>query len=49
LFPLKFGAFGLLMAVFLIFEPQGLVGIWRRVRNWAFLWPFRYRPLRPAS
>jgi len=49
LFPLKFGAFGLLMAVFLIFEPHGLVGIWRRVRNWAFLWPFRYRPLRPAS
>jgi branched-chain amino acid transport system permease protein len=49
LFPLKFGAFGLLMAVFLIFEPQGLVGIWRRVRNWFFLWPLRYRPLRPAS
>lgn len=49
LFPLKFGAFGLLMAVFLIFEPQGLVGIWRRARNWVFLWPLRYRPLRPAS
>lgn len=49
LFPLKFGAFGLLMAVFLIFEPQGLVGIWRRVRNWFVLWPLRYRPLRPAS
>jgi branched-chain amino acid transport system permease protein len=49
LFPLKFGAFGLLMAVFLIFEPQGLVGIWRRARNWFFLWPLRYRPLRPAS
>ena len=46
LFPLKFGAFGLLMAAFLIFEPQGLVGIWRRVRAWFFLWPFRYRPLR---
>jgi branched-chain amino acid transport system permease protein len=49
LFPAKFGAFGLLMALFLIFEPQGLVGIWRRVRNWFLLWPFRYRPLRPAS
>lgn len=48
LFPAKFGAFGLLMAVFLIFEPQGLVGIWRRARNWFFLWPFRHRPLRPA-
>lgn len=49
LFPAKFGAFGLLMALFLIFEPQGLVGIWRRVRNWVFLWPFRHRPLRAAS
>ena len=49
LFPLKFGAFGLLMAVFLLFEPQGLVGIWRRVRNWFALWPLRYRPLRSAS
>jgi hypothetical protein len=37
------------MAVFLVFEPQGLVGIWRRVRNWFTLWPLRYRPLRPAS
>src|SRR6266850_1001079 len=49
LFPMKFGAFGLLMAVFLVFEPQGLVGIWRRIRNWFSLWPLRYRPLRPAS
>ena len=49
LFPAKFGAFGLLMALFLVFEPQGLVGIWLRVRNWFLLWPFRYRPLRPAS
>lgn len=48
LFPLKFGAFGLLMAVFLIFEPQGIVGIWRRARNWFLMWPFRYRPLRTA-
>ena len=46
IFPAKFGAFGLLMALFLIFEPLGLVGIWRRVRNWFFLWPFRHRPLR---
>ncbi|HXJ83287.1 MAG TPA: branched-chain amino acid ABC transporter permease [Candidatus Methylomirabilis sp.] len=49
LFPAKFGAFGLLMAAFLIFEPEGLVGIWRRVRNWFALWPFRRRPLRSAS
>src|SRR3989442_12665214 len=49
LFPLKVGAVGLLMAAFLVFEPQGLVRIWRRVRNWVFLWPLRYRPLRSAS
>ncbi len=45
LFPLKFGVFGILMAVFLVFEPQGLVGIWRRMRNWVVLWPLRFRPL----
>jgi branched-chain amino acid transport system permease protein len=45
-FPAKFGAFGLLMALFLLFEPLGLVGIWRRVRNWFLMWPFRHRPLR---
>jgi branched-chain amino acid transport system permease protein len=49
LFPLKFGAFGVLMAAFLIFEPQGLVGIWRRGRNWFLLWPFRHRPLRASA
>jgi branched-chain amino acid transport system permease protein len=48
IFQAKFGAFGLLMALFLIFEPLGLVGIWRRVRNWFFLWPFRHRPLRAS-
>ena len=47
-FPAKFGAFGLLMALFLLFEPLGLVGIWRRVRNWFALWPFRHRPLRAS-
>jgi len=46
LFPLKFGAFGFLMALFLLFEPQGLVGMWRRARNWLVLWPLRYAPLR---
>ena len=48
LFPLKFGAFGLLMALFLLFEPLGLVGIWRRSRTWLVLWPLRYAPLRSA-
>jgi branched-chain amino acid transport system permease protein len=34
--------FGLLMVVFLIFEPRGLVGIWQRVRNYWKSWPFSH-------
>jgi branched-chain amino acid transport system permease protein len=48
LFPLKFGAFGLLMALFLVFEPEGLVGICLRARIWLCLWPLRWAPLRGA-
>mgnify|MGYP006269049685 CR=1 FL=1 len=46
IFAVNYAAFGLVMIVFLLFEPQGLVGIWRRVRNWFLLWPFRQKPLR---
>jgi branched-chain amino acid transport system permease protein len=46
LFAVKFGAFGLLMALFLMLEPRGLVSIWSRVKTYFDLWPFRYRPLR---
>jgi branched-chain amino acid transport system permease protein len=46
LFAVKFGAFGLLMALFLLLEPRGLVSLWGRLRTWAVLWPFRYHPLR---
>lgn len=45
LFAVKFGAFGLLMALFLTLEPRGLVSIWARVRTWFDLWPFRYHPM----
>jgi branched-chain amino acid transport system permease protein len=38
-------AFGVVMIVFLLFEPLGLVGIWRRLQSWFLLWPFRYRPV----
>ena len=34
--------FGLLIVVFLIFEPLGLYGIWLRVRNYWKGWPFTY-------
>ena len=44
-FAINYAGFGLVMLLFLVFEPQGLVGIWRRVQNWALLWPFKQRPL----
>lgn len=34
--------FGVLIVVFLIFEPRGLFGIWARVRDYWKAWPFSY-------
>jgi branched-chain amino acid transport system permease protein len=34
--------YGLLIVLFLIFEPRGLYGIWVRVRNYWNAWPFSY-------
>ena len=45
-FAVNYAAFGLIMLLFLVFEPQGLVGIWRRVQNWFLLWPFKHKPVR---
>jgi branched-chain amino acid transport system permease protein len=45
-FAVNYAAFGVVMLAFLVFEPQGLVGLWRRARDWFLLWPFRQRPLR---
>ncbi len=47
-FAVNYAAFGLLMILFLVFEPQGLVGIWRRAQNWWLLWPFKQKPLAGA-
>jgi branched-chain amino acid transport system permease protein len=44
-FAANYAAFGLVMILFLVFEPQGLVGIWKRVQNWLLLWPFKQKPL----
>ena len=38
-------AFGIVMVLFLVFEPLGLTGIWRRMQSYFLLWPFRHRPL----
>lgn len=45
-FAVNYAAFGLVMLLFLVFEPQGLVGLWRRTQSWFLLWPFKQRPLR---
>jgi branched-chain amino acid transport system permease protein len=42
-FAVNYAAFGLVMILFLIFEPLGLTGIWRRIQSYFLLWPFRHR------
>jgi branched-chain amino acid transport system permease protein len=39
--PVQQVVFGLLIMGFLVFEPHGLLEIWRRVRRSFHLWPFR--------
>ncbi len=39
---LQLGAFGLVILLFLIFEPRGLARIWQRIKDYFRLWPFRY-------
>lgn len=39
--PVRTIVFGLMIVLFLIFEPHGLAEIWRRIRRLFHLWPFR--------
>lgn len=34
--------FGLVIVLFLIFEPRGLDRIWQRIKDYVRFWPFRY-------
>ena len=34
--------FGLVIVLFLMFEPRGIANWWRIVRSYTKLWPFRY-------
>jgi branched-chain amino acid transport system permease protein len=43
LFAVNYAAFGLVMILFLVFEPLGLVGIWHRMQSYFLLWPFKHR------
>lgn len=38
----QLGVFGLVIVLFLIFEPRGLARIWQRIKDYFRLWPFRY-------
>ncbi len=45
IFAVNFASFGLIMILFLVFEPLGLVAIWHRLRDYFLEWPFRHKPL----
>jgi branched-chain amino acid transport system permease protein len=45
LFAVNYAAFGVVMILFLVLEPLGLVGIWRRVQSYFLLWPFKHRQI----
>jgi branched-chain amino acid transport system permease protein len=47
-FAVNYAAFGVVMVLFLVLEPLGLVGIWQRVQSYFLLWPFKYQPLAGA-
>lgn len=39
---LQQGVFGLVIILFLIFEPAGIARIWRNIKDYFRLWPFSY-------
>jgi branched-chain amino acid transport system permease protein len=45
IFAVNYASFGVVMILFLVVEPLGLVGIWHRLQNYFLLWPFKQRPL----
>jgi branched-chain amino acid transport system permease protein len=44
-FVIEIGLFGIIIIFFLLVEPLGLAEIWRRIKVYFQLWPFRYKPL----
>jgi branched-chain amino acid transport system permease protein len=39
---IQLGVFGLVIVLFLLFEPRGLDRTWQRMKDFFRLWPFRY-------
>jgi branched-chain amino acid transport system permease protein len=40
--PLREFVFGLVIVIFILFEPRGLAEVWRIIRSNFRLWPFSY-------
>ena len=36
-------SFGLIIILFLVFEPKGLSKLWQNVKDYFYVWPFAYR------
>ncbi len=49
LFAVNYAAFGAVMILFLVFEPLGLVGIYKRIQSFFLLWPFKQTPIAGGS
>jgi len=45
MFAIQYASFGLIMIIFLVVEPGGLVAVWNRIKNYFILWPFKHKPL----
>lgn len=39
----ELGVFAIITVAFLLFEPTGIAGIWRRVRSYFGRWPYRFQ------
>jgi branched-chain amino acid transport system permease protein len=39
---IQLSLFGLVLVVFLLFEPRGLARMWQRAKDYFRIWPFRY-------
>ena len=48
LFAVNYAAFGMVMILFLVLEPLGLVGIWHRIQTYFLMWPFKHKPVAGA-
>lgn len=40
---IELGIFAVTMIVFLIVEPEGIAGVWNRVKGYFQLWPYKYK------